>query len=151
MKKSIRFLLLLCVFSLVATLFGCQERMYGYTFAQTTNKVTKVEACWYDHSQFADKRIPDPFLVLEGEEAKEIVEDITDTVCFKYQENDEHPDGYGDIVLIITYANGERELLGKLNCANITTDGSWNISGYYFCDSRWDEVLSEVIFRMVEN
>lgn len=146
MKKLFRIFLLCCVFGAVLLSTGCSMGKYQYPFAQPVGNVTKVEILRYYYMNYPEKSYTTLLAELDLEEAKKMLEGFSKYYCTKGF-LDGPMAAYSDVVLVISYANGEGEVLGESNCANISTDGEWEVNPYYFSD-QWGDILTEIIYLL---
>lgn len=123
---------------IIALLSGCDyyfisDEIVQYTFLQDYANVEKVEICtctWYD-SEFDD---PNGTITA----VYELSEEETASLWADIQKL---PAGYtipthflGDILFVICYRNGEKELIGFADSAVIRADNSINFRGISFWD-----------------
>ena len=78
------------------------------------------------------------------EDAEELLQDISALPSHKHY-GDFPMGSYGEIILYITYAGGEAEVVGMVNSASVRLDGVWWIKGYYFDSQQWCTVLTKYV------
>ena len=122
---------------------GCLRIERRYIFAQSFGNVIKVEVCQYHYDPNPREQSVTPLAELDLNTAESMLNEFSATTCYRYF-GDATQD-YGEIVLYISYSNGEAEVLGRLNSARVDADGKWHIRGEYFDDEQWYGVLEKYI------
>lgn len=126
-------LVVLPILNLVLTICDPSfDEPFSYTFRQERNNVEKVEICSYQHvynRREGGTRIP--LVSLSNEEIDKLWSDIPTLECKEFFPLDPILD-YGDILIAITYCNGEVELIGVTNIGWISPDGDLTTSTYCF-------------------
>ena len=135
---------LVCVLIVMILLPRCRQRTYQYPFDQTFNNVVKVEVFRYNYAADPADNTTTFVTELDLEEAEELLRDISALPSYKHY-GDFPMGSYGEIILYITYTNGEAEAIGTVNCASVHLDGEWWIKGYYFDVKQWSAVLTEYV------
>ena len=120
--QMIASLVLLC---LVMT--GCKRETFSYSLRQDQSNIDKVEICTYDH----DAGMRSVLVELSDRDSNELLSAISSLECHKSFPL-EPILSYGDIVICITYFDGEVEMIGIYNIGWITPDGDLNTTLYYF-------------------
>ncbi len=134
---------LLAIIVVIATT-GCSFIEYSYSYEQSLDNVAKVELCRYDYWTESIEIIS----VLDMDTAYALLSDIASLSCYK--PFGDHSTYYGDIVLYISYTNGEAEVNGMGNSAAVDMDGRWIMKGYYFDEAQWCEaVMNHVDSKLV--
>ena len=135
---------IICVFVTLALLSGCKRIIYQYPFDQTFSNVKKVEIFRYHYATNPTDDTLTLVTELDLEEAEELLQDISALPSYKHY-GDFPMGSYGEIILYITYASGEAEVIGTVNSASVYLDGEWWIKGYYFDSKQWSTVLTEYV------
>lgn len=136
MRRILNCLLAMVVLISVA---GCSFIEYSYPYAQDLDKVEKVELCRYDYSTKSIEVI----LKLDADTTSSLLTELSSLSC--YRPFGDHSTYYGAIVLYISYTNGEAEVLGMRNSADVDLDGRWMMKGYYFDYAQWCEVVMRYV------
>lgn len=131
----------ICLLAMVVlvAVAGCSLIEYSYSYAQDLDKVEKVELCRYDYWT----KTVEVISVLDMGTAALLLSDIASLSCFR-PFGDSSTD-YGEIVVYISYKNGEAEVMGMGNTATVGLDGRWMMTGYYFDDAQWCEVVMKYV------
>lgn len=124
--------ILIIALALVAALLGCDVPYGGttqHTFLQDRENVVKVEICTSDDSAILHEGSnPGPLVpiaVLSGDEIDSLWEEL---LAFPAYELNYVAHGCGDLLFVISYTNGEQELIGYSEIGVINADGTF--SGY---------------------
>lgn len=131
--------LLFCILFLLISMAGCQKSEQTYTFAQSIDDVKSIEICRYDY----EAKCVTSLKSLTNEEMNALWRDIPALTC--KQHFGDHTMDYGEIVIYITYKNGESEVIGIWNVALVDSDGEWHIGGVYFDKTEFSEMLLKYI------
>lgn len=118
---------------------GCNFVKYSYAYEQSLDNATKVEICRYDY----DTKSTEVIDVLDLDVAFALLSDIASLDCYK--PFGDHSRDYGEIVVYITYANGEAEVIGMVNSATVDLNGKWHIKAYYYDYAQWCAVIVKYI------
>jgi len=143
MSKKHRVLALLLVCSFLVPQSGCGMLRFHYEFCQPFDNVVKVEVCQYHHADKPGEQYVTPIADLDLNTAEPMLNEFTAITCRRHF-GDATRD-YGEIVLYISYTNGEAEVLGIWNSARVDADGGWHIRGEYFDEDQWYGVLEKYI------
>lgn len=112
----------LLLFSLILTLASCnyQPRSQGqtYAFRQEHTNIEKIEICKYDH--YARTRTP--LAELSQTDMDLLLDDISSLKMDRFPMLDPIL-SYGDVVIVISYFDGEAEIIGITNIGWSTADG----------------------------
>ena len=144
MHRKIQALALAGVLCILVLLYGCDRKVVQYSYNQTYPNVVKIEVFRYNYGSKSDEDATTLITMLDLEKGKALLKDIAELPCYKHW-GDFPLGSYGDIILYITYANGEAEVVGNVNSASVNTNGEWYIKGYYFDNKPWSEVLTKYI------
>jgi hypothetical protein len=115
-------LMLLCV-----AMTGCKEEPFSYSLRQDRRNIDKVAICTYDHGAGTRSVLVE----LSDGDSDKLVSAICALECHKAFPLDPIL-SYGDVVICITYLNGEIEIIGIYNIGWITPAGDLNTTLYYF-------------------
>lgn len=143
MRKKFKTWTVLCVIGAFALFTGCSLVKYQYSFDQPYSNVIKMEVCQYHYATKREDTYITPVAELDLEKAEELLRDISELACYKHFGDSSM--NYGDIVLYITYSNGEAEVLGMVNSASVDTNGKWWMKVYYFDSTQWCAVLTKYV------
>lgn len=147
-EKRTGFIIVIVSVFLSVLLMGCNAESFTYEFRQDGENIERVEISTYDHNT---KKLT-TITSLSKDEIAILLEDIKVLECYEFLPLDPIL-SYGDVVICITYYNGEREVLGITNIGSISPEGNWTTTRKYFniediCDVIGKfadtEVLSEV-------
>ena len=132
MRKIIRMnvisvLIVLFLFILI-NITSCDSKPFQYTFRQDRSCIEKVEICPFEYS---GKKIKEPLASFIGDDIDRILEDISSLECRQLSGLDS-PRYIGDLIICIYYLDGEKEVIGTVNCGWVTPDGDWHIKSWYF-------------------
>lgn len=119
------------VFALIVLYFvivGVQlSKSFTYTFRQERSNIEKVEICSYDH--YAGTR--EPLVELSDDDTDAILADISALECREFFPLDPIL-SYGDVVICISYQNGEVEMIGIYNIGFFTAEGELKTTKKWF-------------------
>ena len=114
---------------LLITLFtsGCfwsrKTTPFPYEFRQSPENIQKVEICSFEESRaYGKPDIITPIVQLPDARISEFQRDVTGLECGLFSTYDP-PRMFGDLLFVITYHDGEKELLGFINLGYVTPDG----------------------------
>lgn len=138
-----RILALACAIAILAILHGCQRKEYRYTFDQPFSNVVKVEIMRYHYATQTEDSYTTTILELDLHTAESLLKEVSELPCYKHFMDP--PTGYGEVILYITYANGEGEVIGFVNSASVREDGIWRRKVYYFNKAQWCEMLLKYV------
>lgn len=144
MCKRIKIWAMVCVLSTLALLSGCEQKVYQYPFEQVFSNVVKVEVCRYYYATNPENDYVTLVTELDSEKAEALLKDISELPCYKHF-GDFPMGSYGEIILYISYANEEAEVVGMVNSASVRIDGEWWVKAYYFDSKHWSAVLTEYV------
>lgn len=108
---------------------GCNDEPFQYTFRQDRNQIKTVEICSFDY--YNGKTI-EPIVTLSEKQTDAILNDISSLECRAESFVVDPILTYGDVIICITYLNGEKEILGIYNIGWVTPSGEWNLTPFYF-------------------
>lgn len=136
MKRKLIFCGLSFVLALTLLLSGCDMHIGNYptehTFIQDRSNVKKVEICTHDYTSAPVGPIT-PIVVLSEEEIDSLWIDLLNLEVAPIIP--EHT--VGDILFVISYQDGQQELLGFSEAAFLKADGKFGLwRGYVFYDGR---------------
>lgn len=116
------------IFSMLTIIFvGCESEESYYQFRQDLQNVVTVSVCSYDLGTGTCTKIID----LNTEDRTALINILSTMKCKRYFPGD-HPRDYGPLVITLTYADEEIELIGLTNIGWITPDGKRWLSDFYF-------------------
>lgn len=121
---------LVSILVLVAVLLSGCDMPYGgptqHTFLQDRENVSKVEICTSEDLKILYKGSKpgplDPIVTLSEEEIDSLWEELS---AFPAYELNFVSHGWGDLVFVVSYANGEQELIGYHEIGIINEDGTF--------------------------
>ena len=134
LKKSFCLLMVLSV--LIFT--GC-NRTYTYSTAQSLDNVDKVEICEYDYGSKSTSTI----VVLDQVDAEALVNEINALECKRHF--GDHTTSYGTVVIYISYKDGNAEVIGDRNVAQVDADGDWSIGNEYFDTEQFLALITKYV------
>jgi len=125
----------------VSLLSGCTMPYGGpteHTFLQSRENVVKVEICtnseayrWTRGRQVTSLQ---PLAELSSEEIDAFWNELS---AFPALEMGHHPgNGCGDLLFVVSYANGQQELVGYGEVGVLNADGTFDKYRYYVLDNR---------------
>ncbi len=156
MKSTNKWLLALimiaCVFFVLVLLFyillpvGCVSLLsyysnraeYIHEFRQPKQNIDKVEICTIDNYDYINR---ETLKVLTEEEAEDILKEISTVIEKNY--GPPPATTFGDYVILISYSNGEVELIGSLRIGYVSPDGKMKITTYGFGYERISNIISK--------
>lgn len=156
MKKRNTFKLLFACLLLSFVYTGCDigsSQPTVHSFRQEYDNVVKIEIASYDHSkrtnkwqaQFVDEDCFSLLVQLSDEDCGSLLQDILSLEIKKFYMIDPILD-YGDVVILIYYANNEIEMIGITNIGWISPDGK-----LYTTDKRFEiSAICDVISKYVD-
>jgi hypothetical protein len=123
--------LFLALSILMTTITGCSflNKTFSYRFRQDRSNIEKVEICAYDH----DSGKWTPITQLQDEHVDALLAELSALECGVYLPLDTIL-SYGDKVILITYSDGEVEMIGKYNIGWLSFEGELHSTNYYFVD-----------------
>ena len=121
-KRMCLVFLSLCL--LVATT-GC-NRTYDYSFAQSLDKVEKVEIRTYDDATQSSMLV----VTLNETDGKALLSEVNALKCKRYF--GDCPRSYGEVIIYITYLDQTAEVIGIDNVAQVDKNGKWHIGIEHF-------------------
>ena len=152
MKKILTLLIVVCL--QVALLLGC-TMPYGepinYTFLQSRENVVKIEICtnnqaainWLEGQKVSSLQ---HLTALSAEEIDSLWDELSG---FPAHKQGKHPlMGCGDLVFVVTYENGQQELIGYGTVGVLNPDGTFN--GYRDYAAFDGELLSNVFAKYAD-
>ena len=154
-RNAFKFFLIICML-LPLVFAGCDIRSSQPTvhnFRQEYDNVVKIEIASYDHSkrtntwqaQFVDEDCFSPLVQLSDEYCGSLLQDILSMEIKNFYMIDPILD-YGDVVILIYYANNEIEMIGITNIGWISLDGKLHTT-----DKRFDiSAICDVIAKYVD-
>ena len=113
----------LLMITVMTSITGCQDEPIPYAFRQDKSNIEKVEICTHD---FKNGRKVEPLVTFSGSDADEILADISTLEC--YWLGFDASREFGEIIICITYFDGEVEVIGTTNNGWIEPDGDWNVA-----------------------
>ena len=117
---------------------GC-NRTYAYSFAQSLDNVDKVEICEYDY----DSKSTSTIVALNHADAKALLNEINAMKCKRHF--GDHTTNYGEVVIYITYTDGNAEVIGDRNVAQVDTNGNWHIGIEYFDTDQFLTLITKYV------
>ena len=128
-----------CLLAIVflTALTSCRESKKSYSFEQNIENMASVEICQYDLKTDAIT----PIVSLSETEYTELLSEIS-TLSIGRQFGD-HLEGYGEIIVYITYQNQEAEIIGCVNTACVDVNGEHHKKNDHFYPDEWDSLLSK--------
>ncbi len=132
-------LVFLSIFILIAVLFtGCNKE-YSYSFEQDIENIVSVEIMEYDY----DTRSTTPIITLDEETATALLSDFSN---INYKRLSPPSGGnYGEIILYITYQNGEAEVIGYMDHAYVDDNGEWWPKGHIIDFYDWYDLIYKYV------
>ncbi len=143
--KFIRYILLvLNIGLLLHGACGCtrssEKTTFSYTFLQERHCVQRVEICLYQDGYPLGTITP--LVQLAEPEVDLFWADIENLECRKTKKLDT-PSGYGDIIFLVTYQNGEKEIFSLVWIGYISADGKHTETLQYFDPKKLSEVFAK--------
>ena len=132
---------LLCIFLCVILLLVVEGCFYEgpYPFRQDVDNIEKVEI--YENDYQAKTRTL--IVQLEESDGQRIVSELA-TMTVKTS-GPNHIRDYGTLIIYITYADGEIEMIGLHNIGFVNTEGREGLTHYYFdAKSLYDLIVKYV-------
>lgn len=120
------------VIFLIAACCGCKRlAAYSYEFRYAEEEIATVQICALDSKETTSLETFIPLYTLSKEDAHQLLVDVAALECrqWAYPPVDQF---YGGVVICVTYANGEGEIIGIENCAYFSEDKTLSIRGDYF-------------------
>ncbi len=138
MKTKLDYFRTIAVLLISLTLCGCDwdccTTPFTYTFRQDWSNVKKIEICAYEESTIYKKAgAITPLIQLTDAERDAFKNEIAELECLNQVMLDP-PTDCGDLLFVISYIDGEKEMLGFENFSYITPDGSFYTRYQYFID-----------------
>ena len=124
--KKIGYAIVIAVVVLVL-LSGCENESFTHEFRQEQANIKQVEICAYERVD----RVLTPIIKLSNDDINALLNDIRALDCHEFFPLDT-PRNYGDVVICITYYDGEKEVIGITNIGYISPDGKWHLTKEYF-------------------
>ena len=134
--KKIGYAIVIAVVVLML-LSGCENESFTHEFRQDQANIKQVEICSYKHAYEYIDRVLTPIVKLSDEDSNALLNDIRALDCYEYVFPYDTPKDYGDVVICITYYDGEREIIGITNIGYILPNGEWYSTKEYF---NWGEI-----------
>ena len=125
MKKTLYAIVIAVV--VLMLLSGCENKSFTHEFRQEQANIKQVEICAYEHVD----RVLTPIIKLSNDDINALLNDIRALDCHEFFPLDT-PRNYGDVVICITYYDGEKEVIGITNIGYISPDGKWHLTKEYF-------------------
>ena len=122
---------------LLITFVGCRIKNGSYPFEQSLENVAKVEICQYD---FETDSIT-PIVCLNENDYTSLLNDISK--LDPWRPGVDMPQGYGKLIVYITYENNEAEMIGSVRSARVDANGKRHGKPYYFLSTEWHALLSK--------
>ena len=147
MRRKIQAFALACILCILLLFSGCHQKIVQYSYDQEYQNIVKIEVFRYHYYSDNSKKSEDymSFITaLDLEDGLALLEDIARLPCSKHW-GDFPSESYGYIVLYISYANGEGEIVGSMNSDSVNTNGKRSLKGYYFDKKQWSEVITKYI------
>lgn len=139
MSSSKRILCIFLCMMLLLAVVGCSYEG-PYPFRQDASGIEKVEICEYDSKTNTRKLI----IELEESEGQKLVAELATMKCEKYGPGD-HSRNYGVLMICITYADAEIEMIGLSNIGFVDTEGREGLTNYFFdAKSLYDLIVKYV-------
>ena len=137
------------VFLLLVILAGCDFPYGGptqHTFLQSRENIVKVEICYLDEElHFGTK--PDTLsllYVLSEEEIDILWDELSGFPAFELRHANQ---SFGDLFFVVSYSNGEKELIGYAEIPVVNADGIFDEYRGHLLDN--SELLSQIFARYV--
>ena len=138
--KKIGYAIVIAVVVLML-LSGCENESFTHEFRQDQANIKQVEICAYEHAYEYIDRVLTPIVKLSDEDSNALLNDIRALDCYEYVFPYDTPKDYGDVVICITYYDGEKEIIGLTNIGYILPNGEWRSTKEYF---KWGEIRGVV-------
>ena len=138
--KSNKIISLLVIVMLLLTVFaGCRIKNKSYPFEQDQENIEKVEICQYDLKTDTIT----PIVSLNENDYTSLLNEVSELELWR--PGVDMPQGYGKIIIYITYNNEEAEILGSYRTLRVDTNGKKHMKPYYFGVSQWNDLLSKYV------
>ena len=125
MKKTLYAIVIAVV--VLMLLSGCENESFTHEFRQDQANIKQVEICAYERVD----RVLTPIIKLSNDDINALLNDIRALDCHEFFPLDT-PRNYGDVVICITYYDGEKEVIGITNIGYISPDGKWHLTKEWF-------------------
>ena len=125
--KKIGYAIVIAVVVLML-LSGCENESFTHEFRQDQANIKQVEICSYEHVG----RVLTPIVKLSNDDINALLNDIRALDCHEVSFPLDTPRTYGDVVICITYYDGETEVIGITNIGYISPDGKWHLTKEWF-------------------
>ena len=135
MKKTLYAIVIAVV--VLMLLSGCENKSFTHEFRQDQANIKQVEICAYERVD----RVLTPIIKLSNDDINALLNDIRALDCYEYVFPYDTPRNYGDVVICITYYDGEKEIIGTTNIGYILPNGEWRSTKEYF---KWGEIRGVV-------
>lgn len=133
--------ILILIIIMIVAITGCNQNPFQYSFLQERDMIEKVEICSFND----DDRKMESIIALSEDQTDALLNDLTSLECrsesFLVQPNHY----YGDVIICITYLNGEKEVFGAYNIACVSSDGEWARTRDYFDVMEFRELLLKYV------
>lgn len=133
---------ILCIFLCVILLLAVEGCFYEgpYPFRQDADNIEKVEIYENDYQTKTRTLI----VQLAESEGSKLVSEIATLRCGKYAPGD-HPRDYGSLIIYITYADSEVEMIGLHNIGFVNAEGREGLTHYYFDAKRLYDLIVKYV------
>lgn len=123
--------------------YSCVDTAMPYSLRQSTEHIVAVR--FLNGQKFDDaSKTYEIITQMELEQGLTFIEELRKIECRKAFPLDT-PVGFGEVIVEITYANGEVEMIGCDNNGWITPDGQWEYDSYYFDLESFYALLSQYV------
>ena len=126
MKKGAVIIAFVSIF-LSMSLIGCNSKSFSYEFIQDQANIATVAISTLDY----ESKKMETLITLSEENIGVLINDVKSLKCREFMPIDPLL-SYGDVVICITYYNGEIEVIGITNIGYIDLDGNWITTRKYF-------------------
>lgn len=124
MKKYKTFLTMVLLSSMLFLLCGCNQYKGPYVFwRQSRENIQKVEICTYEDN------VQTVIFELPADEVDTFLDEVSNLEYLQLI-GDHGITGYGLIAIVITYMDGEKEVISSSGIGYISQDGKSHISWY---------------------
>ena len=106
--------------NILESLFGADSDPVPFTFRQERSAVKKVMICTYKDGLYTGPIAP--ILQLSEAQIDDFYNEMLKLDVCKFSKLDP-PTGYGDLIFLVSYHDGENEIISFVNLGFITSDG----------------------------
>lgn len=133
--------MLIITIVMIIAITGCNQDPFQYSFLQERDMIEKVEICSFNDYD----RTMELIVALSEEQIDAILNDFASLECRSEPFLKQPHHDYGDVIVCITYQNGEKEVFGAYNIACVSSNGEWRRTRDYFDVHEFRELLLKYV------